>query len=68
VFAPGANPGLIEAWLGALAYTAQLYFDFSGYSDMAIGLSRLFGFAFPLNFDYPYIARRASSTSGVAGT
>ena len=58
VFAPGANPGLIEAWVGALAYTFQLYFDFSGYSDMAIGLSRLFGVRLPLNFDSPY---RASS-------
>ena len=44
------------AWLGAVAYTIQLYFDFSGYSDMAIGLGRMFGFELPLNFDYPYIA------------
>lgn len=43
-----------EAWLGSLAYTLQLYFDFSGYSDMAIGLSRLFGIKLPLNFDSPY--------------
>jgi alginate O-acetyltransferase complex protein AlgI len=45
------------AWLGALCYTLQIYFDFSGYSDMAIGLARLFGLEFPANFNYPYIAR-----------
>lgn len=45
-----------EAWGGALAYTLQLYFDFSGYSDMAIGLSRLFGIRLPLNFNSPYQA------------
>jgi D-alanyl-lipoteichoic acid acyltransferase DltB (MBOAT superfamily) len=45
---------LIEAWCGALAYTLQLYFDFSGYSDMAIGLSLLFGIRLPLNFNSPY--------------
>jgi len=45
------------AWLGALCYTAQIYFDFSGYSDMAIGLGLMFGFRFLENFDYPYIAR-----------
>jgi alginate O-acetyltransferase complex protein AlgI len=44
------------AWLGALAYTFQLYFDFSGYSDMAIGLARMFGFEFPENFLRPYSA------------
>lgn len=44
------------AWLGALAYTFQIYFDFSGYSDMAIGLGRMFGFEFPENFRYPYMA------------
>ena len=44
------------AWLGMVAYTAQIYFDFSGYSDMAIGLARIFGFHFPENFDNPYIA------------
>jgi alginate O-acetyltransferase complex protein AlgI len=42
------------AWLGIFAYTLQIYFDFSGYSDMAIGLALLFGFRFPENFDYPY--------------
>ena len=48
------------AWLGAIAYTLQLYFDFSGYTDMAIGLGRVFGFSLPENFDYPYTARSAS--------
>jgi alginate O-acetyltransferase complex protein AlgI len=44
------------AWLGIICYTLQIYFDFSGYSDMAIGLGRLFGFRFPENFRWPYIA------------
>ncbi len=48
------------AWLGAVAYTLQIYFDFSGYSDMAIGLGRMFGFHFPENFNYPYISRSVS--------
>ncbi len=50
----GVPPMLLTAWLGALAYTLQLYFDFSGYSDMAIGLSRMFNIRLPLNFDSPY--------------
>ncbi|WP_305006203.1 MBOAT family O-acyltransferase [Hymenobacter aranciens] len=53
-------PGSLSAplaWLGALAYTFQIYFDFSGYSDMAIGIGRLIGFQFPENFNNPYIAR-----------
>ena len=45
------------AWLGLLAYAFQIYFDFSGYSDMAIGLGRMFGFEFLENFNYPYISR-----------
>ena len=45
------------AWLGLLAYAFQIYFDFSGYSDMAVGLGRMFGFSFPENFNYPYISR-----------
>ncbi len=49
------SPGV--AWLGVLCYTLQIYFDFSGYSDMAIGLGRMFGFHFLENFNYPYIAR-----------
>ena len=44
-------------WLGAIAYTGQIYFDFSGYSDMAIGLAHMFGFHFLENFNYPYISR-----------
>ena len=52
----GAQPDIIAAWLGAVAYTFQLYFDFSGYSDMAIGLSLLFGVRLPLNFNSPYKA------------
>lgn len=44
------------AWLGIVAYTLQIYFDFSGYSNMAIGLGRIFGFHFPDNFNYPYIS------------
>ncbi len=46
-----------EAWVGILAYTFQIYFDFSGYSDMAIGLARMMGFRFPENFDSPYSSR-----------
>lgn len=45
------------AWLGVLAYTMQIYYDFSGYSDMAIGLGRMFGFKLPENFNFPYISR-----------
>ncbi|MDD6274338.1 MAG: MBOAT family protein [Clostridiaceae bacterium] len=45
------------AWVGALAYTFQIFFDFSGYSDMAIGLGRMFGFHFLENFDYPYLSK-----------
>ncbi len=44
------------AWVGAIAYSMQIYFDFSGYSDMAIGLGRMFGFTFQENFNYPYIS------------
>jgi alginate O-acetyltransferase complex protein AlgI len=55
-FALGA-PTLAEAWLAALAYTAQLYFDFSGYSDMAVGLGLMMGFRFPENFRTPYLSR-----------
>ncbi len=54
--AGGVELTALEAWCGALAYTFQLYFDFSGYSDMAIGLSRLFGVVLPLNFHSPYKA------------
>jgi D-alanyl-lipoteichoic acid acyltransferase DltB (MBOAT superfamily) len=50
----GGHPMLFEAWIGALAYTLQLYFDFSGYSDMAIGLSLMFNVRLPMNFNSPY--------------
>ena len=50
----GLSPAM--AWLGALAYTFQIYYDFSGYSDMAIGLGKMFGFQFNENFNYPYIS------------
>ncbi|MCX7384450.1 MAG: MBOAT family protein [Alphaproteobacteria bacterium] len=58
LFATGAaqSAGFLAAWGGALAYTFQLYFDFSGYSDMAVGLSRMFGVRLPANFDSPYRA------------
>ena len=52
---PGAL-SVADAWLGAVAFTFQIYFDFSGYSDMAIGLGRMLGFTFPENFRYPYLA------------
>jgi len=53
----GSDPTFIEAWVGVICFTFQIYFDFSGYSDIAIGLSRLFGIRLPLNFDSPYKAR-----------
>jgi alginate O-acetyltransferase complex protein AlgI len=55
-FASGTHLTTTGAWLGALAYTIQIYFDFSGYSDMAIGLAQMFGFRLPENFDRPYSA------------
>ena len=54
------DPQFFQAWLGMLAYTLQLYFDFSGYSDMAIGVSRLLGFQIPINFNSPYKATSIS--------
>ena len=48
---------VVNAWLGILAFAFQIYFDFSGYSDMAIGLGRMFGFEFMENFNYPYISK-----------
>lgn len=48
------------AWIGALAYTLQIYYDFSGYSDMAIGLGKMFGFQFVENFNYPYLSKSIS--------
>ena len=51
-----AQTSTLSAWIGAVAYLMQIYFDFSGYSDMAIGLGRIFGFKFLENFNYPYIS------------
>lgn len=56
VFLPDIHPAFFEAWAGAFAYSFQLYFDFSGYCDMAIGISLLFGIKLPLNFYSPYRA------------
>ncbi len=53
---PPGELGAQAAWLGAVCYALQIFFDFSGYSDMAIGLGRLFGFTFPENFRFPYVA------------
>ena len=53
----GASIGLVGAWGGIVAYTFQIFFDFSGYSDMAIGLGRMMGFKYLRNFNYPYIAK-----------
>jgi len=53
---PGGQLSAGLAWLGVVCYTLQIYFDFSGYSDMAIGLARMFGFCFLENFNYPYIS------------
>lgn len=55
--AAGAEGGLVGVWMGAAAFMLQIYFDFAGYSDMARGLGKMFGFEFLINFDYPYAAR-----------
>ncbi len=57
VFRVSDEKTVVFYWSYALAYTLHIYFDFSGYSDMAIGLGKIFGFSFPKNFDYPYISR-----------
>lgn len=57
---PNPEVTALAAWVGMLCYTLQIYFDFSGYSDMAIGLGRIFGFTFPENFNYPYISKSIS--------
>ena len=57
LYRASADQSVLFAWLYAIAFTLHIYFDFSGYSDMAIGLGRIFGFRFPENFDYPYISR-----------
>lgn len=53
----GGTAGVLGSWIGVLAFTLQIYFDFSGYSDMARGLGNFFGFDFVKNFDYPYISK-----------
>jgi len=55
-----AELSFVGAWIGILSYTLQIYFDFSAYSDMAIGLGKIFGFDYPENFNYPYIAKSVS--------
>jgi len=58
VFAiPAAELGFDVAWLGIICFTLQIYFDFSGYTDMAVGLGKTFGFQFPENFNYPYVSQ-----------
>ena len=57
IFRASGEKSVLFFWLYALAFLLHIYFDFSGYSDMAIGLGRIFGFRFPRNFDYPYISR-----------
>jgi alginate O-acetyltransferase complex protein AlgI len=54
---PTEQLAVLSAWLGIIAFTFQIYFDFSGYSDMAIGLGKMFGFNFPKNFNYPYTSK-----------
>ena len=56
-YAGASQPSVLFVWLYAIACTLQIYFDFSGYSDMAIGLGKIFGFDFPENFNYPYISK-----------
>ena len=57
LFRESTEPSVLFYWLYAVAFTLNIYFDFSGYSDMAIGLGRVFGFHFPENFDYPYLSK-----------
>lgn len=60
-FAVGTSEmSALTAWLGIIGYTLQIYFDFSGYSDMAIGLGKMMGFNFPENFNYPYLSKSVS--------
>lgn len=56
----GSDIGAVGAWAGLVAYTFQIFFDFSGYSDMAIGLGKMFGFKYLRNFNYPYISKNAT--------
>ena len=57
ILSQSSNSSVLASWLGVAAYTLQIYFDFSGYSDMAIGLGKVFGFIFMENFNYPYISK-----------
>lgn len=57
IFPSVGSMSVLTAWIGACAYTLQIFFDFSGYSDMAIGLGQMFGFHFAENFNYPYISK-----------
>ena len=57
VFRESSDPSVLFYWLYAVAFTLHIYFDFSGYSDMAIGLGKILGFRFPMNFDYPYVSK-----------
>ncbi len=61
---PVSGRSVMGAWLGILAYTFQIYFDFGGYSDMAIGLGRMFGFDFQINFNYPYLSKSVTEFWG----
>lgn len=56
----GNQPGLLDAWVGALSYSCQIYFDFSAYSDMALGLAKIFSFRLPINFNSPYKAENVT--------
>ena len=60
LFASAAGPTVLGSWGGILFYAFQIYFDFSGYSDMAIGLGNIFGFDFPENFNYPYLSKNVT--------
>ena len=57
LFRASDQPSVLFYWMYAVAFMLNIYFDFSGYSDMAIGLGRIFGFRFVENFDYPYLSR-----------
>ena len=57
IFVPGARPGMVDAVIGIVGFGMQIYWDFSAYSEIAIGSARLFGFRFPENFEWPYTAR-----------
>ena len=57
LFRESSEPSVVFYWMYAVAFLLNIYFDFSGYSDMAIGMGRLFGFHFIENFDYPYLSK-----------